>query len=80
MLHPIDAPTLRKCFLAVAAFGSAFAADRVLADALVVTRAMTASTIAEIFVDEDQIRVEIEVGSADIEAFRNILPDGSFEK
>jgi hypothetical protein len=51
-----------------------------LADALVVTRAMQASTIAEVFVDEDQIRVEIEVGAADVEAFRNILPDEMFEK
>jgi hypothetical protein len=70
----------QKRFLLVTAFCTAFATDRVLADALVVTRAMTASTIAEIFVDESEIRVEIEIGAADIEAFRNILPDESYEK
>jgi hypothetical protein len=56
-----------------------FAPTRALADALVVTRAMEASTIAELFVEDDQIRVEIEVGAADIKAFRNILPDQMFE-
>ena len=70
----------RTWFLTVAVFFTAVAADRVLADALVVTRAMKAATIAQIFVDESQIRVEIEVGAADIEAFRNILPDDLFEK
>jgi hypothetical protein len=62
------------------AIGSAVTADRLLADALIVTRAMKASTIAEIFVEEDQVRVEIEVGAQDVEAFRNILPDELFEK
>jgi hypothetical protein len=34
-------------------------ANRLLGDALIVTRAMQASTIAEIFVDERQVRVEL---------------------
>jgi hypothetical protein len=41
---------------------------------------MEASTIAEIFVEETQIRVEIEIGSADIPAFWNVFPDELYEK
>ena len=40
-------------------------------DAMIVSKAMTASTIAEIFVEEDGIRVEMEIGVADLEAFDN---------
>ena len=70
----------RKWYLATVAVCTALAVDRVLADALVVTRAMKASTIAEIFVDENEVRVEIEIGPADIEAFQNVLPDEVFAK
>jgi len=45
------------------------------ADAIINTRAMTASTIAEIFVENDQVRVELEIGVGDLEAFRNLLPN-----
>ena len=54
--------------------------DQVLADALVVTKAMQASTIAEFFIEHDQIRLEIEVGQQDLAAFKNILPDEVYEK
>lgn len=64
----------------IAAVALHLVAGVVFADALVVTRAMKASTIAEIFVDEEQIRVEIEVGAEDLKAFRNILPDELFER
>jgi hypothetical protein len=47
----------------------------VVGDAIVVTRAMKASTIGEIFVDSDCIRVQLEIGSADLVAFKNLLPD-----
>ncbi|TWT81373.1 hypothetical protein CA13_28250 [Planctomycetes bacterium CA13] len=53
---------------------------RSLADALVVTRAMNASTIAEIFVEEEVVRVELEIGSDDVAAFKNLLPDELYEK
>ena len=49
-------------------------------DAIIVPKAMTASTIAEFFVDQQGIRVEIEVGARDLGAFRNVLPDGVYEK
>ncbi len=52
----------------------------VLADALVVSQAMFASTIAEYFVEEDQVRVELEIGMNDLPSFRNLLPDAIFEE
>lgn len=45
------------------------------ADAIVVTRAMTASTIAEIFVEADGVRVELEIGANDLPAFLDLLPE-----
>ncbi|UCH28515.1 MAG: hypothetical protein JSV06_09575, partial [Myxococcales bacterium] len=43
------------------------------ADAVVVTRAMTANTIMEAFVEEDHIAVELEVGQGDVDAMRALL-------
>jgi hypothetical protein len=57
-----------------------FSTGTALADAIVVTRAMLASTIAEIFVEDDAIRTEIEIGAADIEAFRNVMPDEIYSR
>ena len=52
----------------------------VCADALVVSQAMFASTIAEYFVEEDQVRVELEIGVDDLPSFRNLLPDAIFQE
>ena len=53
---------------------------RAMADAMVVTQAMKASTIAEIFIEEDEVRVQIEIGAQDIAAFANLLPDDLYQK
>jgi len=45
------------------------------ADAIVVTKAMTATTVVEIFVEESVVRVEMEIGVSDLLAFQNLLPD-----
>jgi len=45
------------------------------ADALVVTRAMKATTIAEIFVEPGRVRVDLEIGADDLKAFGRLLPD-----
>jgi len=50
------------------------------ADAIVVTRAATASTIAEIFIEETSIRVELEIGYPDLPAFRNLMPTSLVER
>jgi hypothetical protein len=51
----------------------------VLADALVRSEAMFADTIAEYYVEDDHIRLELEIGSNDVGAFRNLLPDGLYQ-
>ena len=51
-----------------------------MADAIVRSQAMFASTIAEFFVERDHVRLELEIGEPDIAAFRNLLPDGIFEQ
>ncbi len=49
------------------------------ADALVRSQAMFADTIAEFFIDESGVRVELEIGMNDVGAFRNLLPDAIHE-
>jgi hypothetical protein len=44
-----------------------------MADAIVVTRAMTATTIAEIFVEDDAVTVELEIGEAELSAFSRLV-------
>ena len=58
----------------------ALAATAARADAIVKVQAMTASTIAEYYIDERGVRVEVEIAGNDLPAFRNLLPDGAYEK
>ena len=51
----------------------------VFGDALIVTKAMTASTIAEVFVEDESVRVVLEIGAADVKAFKNLLPDEVYQ-
>ena len=48
------------------------------ADAVVVTRAMSATTIAEFFVELDVVTLELEIGADDVEAFALLLPDDAW--
>ena len=50
------------------------------ADALVVTRAMTASTIAEFRIGQDAVDLSLEIGLVDLESFGNLLPDELLER
>ena len=50
------------------------------ADAIVVTQAMTASTVAEIFIEDEVVRIELEIGAADLPAFHNLMPDSVNER
>jgi hypothetical protein len=36
---------------------------------------MFADTIAEYYVEQNHVRIELEIGQADIASFRNLLPD-----
>ena len=54
-------------------------APHVAADAIVRSEAMFAETIAEFFVEETGVRVDLEIGLNDIGNFRNLLPDDIYE-
>jgi hypothetical protein len=60
--------------------GPLFLPRDLLADAIIITQAMKASTIAEVFISEGTIRVELEVGGRDLPGFRNLMPDGVYER
>ncbi len=51
-----------------------------VADDPIVTNAMKASTIVEVFVEERGIRVELEIGTRDLRAFGNALPDDLYRR
>jgi hypothetical protein len=55
-------------------------AHRADADAIVVSQAMFATTIAEFFVEDETVRLELEIGMADLAAFADLLPDDIYEK
>ncbi|MEH6606578.1 MAG: hypothetical protein V7711_13395 [Pseudomonadales bacterium] len=50
------------------------------ADALIRNNSVAASTIAEIFIEQSVVRVELEIGVQDLPAFGNILPDPLYQK
>ncbi len=51
---------------------AALLAPRVAGYAIVATRALEASTIAEVFIDKDRVRVEAEIGAGDPELWREL--------
>ncbi|MHC4401679.1 MAG: hypothetical protein ACYTG0_18565 [Planctomycetota bacterium] len=68
-------PAAPACVAILLALGA-----RAAGDAIVVSRAMSASTIAEIFIEDASVRVELEIGAGDLDAFRNLLPDALYER
>jgi hypothetical protein len=50
------------------------------ADALIRNKSASANTIAEFFVEESAVRVELEIGLEDLNAFGNLLPDPLYQK
>jgi hypothetical protein len=51
-----------------------------LADAIFRSQAMFADTIAEYFIEDDSVRLELEIGTNDIGVFRNLLPDALYQR
>jgi hypothetical protein len=49
-------------------------------DAIVRSQAMFASTIAEYYVEDDRVRLELQIGGQDLLAFRNLLPDAIYQE
>jgi len=58
----------------------ALSVNAVRADAVIRTQAMSASTIAEYYVQDGRVTVELEIGLSDLEGFRNLLPDELHQK
>ena len=50
------------------------------ADALMVNRSVESSAIAQFYIDERGVRVELEIGLDTIPAFANLMPDGIYER
>lgn len=69
----------RRTLLALT-IGLLVVVDHAVGDLMVATRAMKASTIAEIFVEEGLVRVELEIGAADLLAFEDLLPNELYTK
>jgi hypothetical protein len=68
-------------YLSMATFiGLLFICRTVMGDAIVVSNAMFASTIAEYQVEKEYVLVQLEIGESDIDAFQNLLPDGLYEQ
>ncbi len=57
-----------------------FMLPRLQADALVVTKAMEATTIAEIHIEPEVVRLQLEIGLADLKPFASLLPDELYER
>ena len=51
-----------------------------MADALMRNQSVDASSLAQYYVDEQGVRVELEIGLNSIDAFRNLMPDAIYEK
>ena len=73
MTHPIIRHTLVVSTMLLYATSAS-------ADAIMRSQAMFADTIAEYFVEDDHVRLELEIGSNDIAAFRNLLPDALYQR
>ncbi len=69
-----------KTLPALLALALTLVGDRAAADAIIRTQAMFASTIAEYYVEEEQIRLELEIGLGDLDGFPNLMPDEIYEK
>jgi hypothetical protein len=55
-------------------------ASLALADALMVNRSVDASSLAQYYVDERGVRVELEIGLNSIQSFRNLMPDAIYRE
>ncbi len=51
-----------------------------MADAIIRSQAMFADTIAEYYVEDDHVRLELEIGLNDVVSFRNLLPESLYQR
>ncbi len=69
-----------KLFLKTLLIALALVAGRAHADAIIWSRAMFASTIAEFYVEDDGVTLELEIGLSDLKGFANLQPDEIYER
>ncbi len=72
--------TRRNIGAGVILLAALFIAGPLSADAIMRSQAMSATTIAEFFIEDNRVVVELEIGLADLRAFRNLLPDDVYER
>ena len=72
--------TRRNIGAGVILLAALFIAGTPSADAIMRSQAMSATTIAEFFIEDNRVVVELEIGLADLRAFRNLLPDELYER
>ena len=72
--------TRRNIGAGVILLAALFIAGPLSADAIMRSQAMSATTIAEFFIEDNRVVVELEIGLADLRAFRNLLPDEVYER
>ncbi len=72
--------TIRNIGAGVLLLAALFIAGPLSADAIMRSQAMSATTIAEFFIEDNRVVVALEIGLADLRAFRNLLPDEVYER
>ncbi len=70
----------QKRVLIVSIFSLLLNDGQAMADAIMRSEAMFADTIAEFFIEDDHIRLELEIGFNDVGSFRNLLPDALYQQ
>jgi hypothetical protein len=70
----------RNWFIAACGIVAFTHGDLLSADAIIRSQAMFADTIAEYYVEDDQVRLELEIGSNNVASFRNLLPDALYQR
>ena len=76
---PVNQP-LSRIFVGILAIALQLTISNVAADAVIRSRAMFADTIAEYYVEDDHIRLELEIGVDDVGSFRNLIPDALYQR
>ena len=76
---PVNKPLSRISF-GVLVVALLLTSTNAAADAIMRSQAMFANTIAEYYVEDDHIRLELEIGVDDVGSFRNLIPDALYQR
>ena len=76
---PVNQP-LSTIFVGILAIALLLTTSSAAADAVIRSQAMFADTIAEYYVEDDRIKLELEIGVDDVGSFRNLIPDALYQR